>query len=137
MKGVQYCAKKCTDNQADTNLNEILTEVVSRKILSDVQLIQLLSKCDLSIGNIRPFLSSRVEEMQKKIDKNNSIAQKYQLEISKLEADVNTLQKRPLSFQANKCELCKQNLELPADHFFCKHSFHAKCIGDMTHECPR
>ena len=37
-------------------------------------------------------------------------------------------------FQATKCDSCGDNLELPATHFLCRHSFHTKCLN-KPREC--
>ena len=73
----------------------------------------------------------------KVLEKSEKAIKAYQDETARIESEIKELESRPITFQASKCELCKQALELPAFHFLCRHSFHAKCLGDMTQECPR
>ena len=58
---------------------------------------------------------------------------------------ISELKNSPLIFQVSKCNLCSQPLELPSVHFMCKHSYHARCLGENdvrigvenVTECPQ
>lgn len=66
----------------------------------------------------------------------SSIAE-LEAECVEIKSDIRELESEKIVFSAGKCELCRQALDLPTLHFRCKHSFHARCLGDMTQECPR
>jgi vacuolar protein sorting-associated protein 11 len=61
----------------------------------------------------------------------------YKTETDKIQETLAELNGNSISFQSTKCELCRQPLELPTIYFMCKHAYHTKCLGDLTHECPR
>ena len=39
-------------------------------------------------------------------------------------------------FQNTQCSACEEKLDLPAVHFFCKHSYHQRCLSAEVLECP-
>ena len=142
IKGFEFCAAKqvsiaATPKEDDPELAEMLTEISNRKICSEIEIIELMAKCNISLGSVRTFLLKRMEISSEVLSKAEKTIESYQLETARLESDISELEERPLAFQNTKCELCKQVLELPALHFLCKHSYHATCLGDMTSECPR
>eukprot|EP00747_Dinoflagellata_sp_TGD_P022580 gnl/TRDRNA2_/TRDRNA2_129202_c0_seq2.p2 gnl/TRDRNA2_/TRDRNA2_129202_c0~~gnl/TRDRNA2_/TRDRNA2_129202_c0_seq2.p2 ORF type:complete len:120 (+),score=22.90 gnl/TRDRNA2_/TRDRNA2_129202_c0_seq2:187-546(+) len=53
-----------------------------------------------------------------------------------MQQEVASLRTSAQVFQNTKCFVCGDNLEVPAVHFFCQHSFHARCIPPDGH-CPR
>lgn len=137
VKGIEYCAKECKDDKENDNLIEILNEITTRNVISDVQIIQLLSKCGVSLGSVRPYLVEKMKKGKKMLETSNTHILGYEEEIAKIVAEIDDIEQRPISFLSTKCELCKQNLTLPTLHFYCRHSYHSNCLGDMTHECPR
>ena len=61
-----------------------------------------------------------------------------------MKAQVEEMKTSAIVFQASKCSVCSQQLELPTVHYMCKHSYHARCLEErgMTgssgeKECPR
>lgn len=36
-----------------------------------------------------------------------------------------------------KCTACAGILDLPTIHFFCKHSYHQRCLGENEKICPK
>lgn len=59
-----------------------------------------------------------------------------QEETARYRAELQELQTSARVFQSNKCTSCSANLDLPAVHFLCMHSFHLRCMGDSESECP-
>ncbi|KAJ2530694.1 Vacuolar protein sorting-associated protein 11 [Coemansia sp. RSA 1933] len=47
------------------------------------------------------------------------------------------LRSKPIVFQSTKCISCMTPLDLPSIHFLCKHSYHQRCLGDVSDSCPR
>ncbi|KAJ3326476.1 hypothetical protein HDU91_004648 [Kappamyces sp. JEL0680] len=146
VKGFVFCARqKSGDHDEDEELVQILQEISRRNLMSDVEIIDMLAKCELSLGNVRSYLLARMQGTLSAIEKSQKSIATYEKECTQLEHDIKELETRPITFQATKCELCKQSLDLPSIHFLCKHSFHAKyapaangrCLGDMTNECPK
>ena len=137
IKALEFCAKRCEDNEENDDIIDILNQITSREVLTEVQIVQELSKLDVSLGSVRKFILERMEGLSASIESTNKTIATYEQETENIEADIKEIQTRPLTFQATKCELCKKNLELPSLHFLCRHSFHSKCLGDMTDECPR
>jgi hypothetical protein len=138
IKGFVFCSKQSASNvtENDADLLEMLNEISKRKICSDIEIIELLAKCDVRLGSVRSFLLEKLEKSNEFMTKSEKAIESYEQETIQLEKDIRELQDGSITFQNTKCELCKQNLELPVLHFLCKHSFHVKCLGDMSDECP-
>lgn len=50
----------------------------------------------------------------------------YQSETEKKKAEIVELGTKPSVFQAQRCQACGLQLDLPTVHFLCKHSFHQR-----------
>lgn len=65
----------------------------------------------------------------------------YRTETAQKEAEIHELGTKPAVFQAERCNACGMQLDLPTVHFLCKHSFHQRCLdttgidGEEQLEC--
>lgn len=50
----------------------------------------------------------------------------YKVETEKKKAEIEDLGTKPSVFQAQRCQACNLQLDLPTVHFLCKHSFHQR-----------
>lgn len=48
------------------------------------------------------------------------------METEKKKAEIEDLGTKPSVFQAQRCQACGLQLDLPTVHFLCKHSFHQR-----------
>ncbi|KAI8930083.1 hypothetical protein BC831DRAFT_441260 [Entophlyctis helioformis] len=120
------------------NLVKVLDQIEKRKLLSQLQVVQLLSKNSaVTLGMVRDYLIKRIETDVASIDESRQLIASYQEETAKMRQQIQELEQGSLTFQATRCELCRQPLELPTVHFYCKHAYHHRCLGDADKECPR
>lgn len=50
----------------------------------------------------------------------------YKIDTEKKKAEIEDLGTKPSVFQAQRCQACGLQLDLPTVHFLCKHSFHQR-----------
>mmetsp|Transcript_13018 Transcript_13018/g.27523 ORF Transcript_13018/g.27523 Transcript_13018/m.27523 type:complete len:173 (-) Transcript_13018:206-724(-) len=71
------------------------------------------------------------------LEEDRSAIRKYQEETTRMRAEVAELRTSARIFQHSRCTACTAALDLPAVHFMCMHSFHARCLGDQERDCPK
>ncbi|KAJ3050090.1 Vacuolar protein sorting-associated protein 11 [Rhizophlyctis rosea] len=125
-------------DQCPPELLEVLNTIDKRNLLPPLQVVQVLSKnASVTIGMVRGYLTRRLEAERKAIDESEKLIKSYRDETDRMRSQIEELKSSPIVFQATKCELCRQQLELPTVHFMCRHSFHQRCLGESDGECPR
>jgi vacuolar protein sorting-associated protein 11 len=86
----------------------------------------MASNPNVTLGMVKPFLLKVIGEDAKDIKRMNSLIKNYKDEIEANKANILEIQNNQITFQTNKCELCRQDLQLPTINFLCKHSYHSK-----------
>ncbi|MBW0467840.1 hypothetical protein O181_007555 [Austropuccinia psidii MF-1] len=118
----------------DDGLENVLEEIERRKVLSPIEVIEILSKPGsvACIGTIKNYLLRQVIDEQRRIESDQALINSYRKENEKKEKEIKELCEEPQVFQMSKCSNCLGSLDLPAVHFMCKHSFHQRCLGDQN-----
>lgn len=58
----------------------------------------------------------------------------YKAETEKKKIEIEDLGAKPSVFQAQRCQACGLQLDLPTVHFLCKHSFHQRSAPALPPE---
>ncbi|KAJ3043409.1 Vacuolar protein sorting-associated protein 11 [Rhizophlyctis rosea] len=125
-------------DQCPPELLEVLNTIDRRNLLPPLQVVQVLSKnASVTVGMVRDYLTRRIEAERKAMDESEKLIESYREETERMRSQIEELKSSPIVFQATKCELCRQPLELPTVHFMCRHSYHQRCLGESDGECPR
>ena len=74
---------------------------------------------------------------QRATEADRAAAARFDSEAKRMRAEAAALRSGPRVFQNNRCSACSIQLDLPAVHFLCMHSFHQRCLGENERECPR
>lgn len=121
-------------------LGDVLNKIDEDGLMAPLQVVQMLSKNAVAtMGMIKPYLHKTVEDERKEIASNRRRVAGFRSETEQRRAEIADLGAKPAVFQATRCPVCTQMLDLPAVHFLCKHSFHQRCLrgGDgVEGECP-
>lgn len=121
-------------------LSNVLQKIDEDGLMAPLQVVQMLSKNAVAtMGMIKPYLHKTVEDERKEIASNRKRVVGFRSETEQRRAEIADLGAKPAVFQASRCPVCMQMLDLPAVHFLCKHSFHQRCLrgGDGAEgECP-
>ncbi|KAI9217138.1 hypothetical protein BC828DRAFT_391935 [Blastocladiella britannica] len=91
----------------------------------------------ISFGMVREMVRARVDRDRAVAKENADLAQTYRAKTKQMQAEIGKLDTEPVTFQSTQCDACQSVLSMPVAHFFCRHSFHARCLNDNTKQCPR
>lgn len=98
--------------------------------MKPLQVVQALSTNGVAtVGMVKRYLGDTIQKERREIAKNRQMIQQYKGETERKEKAIEELGSRPVQFQAQRCQGCGLQLELPAVHFLCKHSFHQRCLN--------
>lgn len=109
---------------------EALASAESSGAVPPLEALRLLSGNKLiTLGAVRPFLSGLLERQSAAAAEDIAATRRYRDEATAMRAEVAELRGRARIFQNASCASCQGALDLPATHFVCGHSYHARCLG--------
>lgn len=115
-------------------LQKALDHIEKRKILSPIEVIEILSKpgSSASIGTVKTYLLNQVTNQKHQMNSDLDLINSYRKEVDKKRTELHELVEKPKIFNLNnKCASCFTPLDLPVVHFMCQHSYHQRCLGDQ------
>jgi hypothetical protein len=83
------------------------------------------------LGVCREFLLTSISQLHANATDAASNAAALEESAAEKRSAIARLKHQPIKFSATKCAHCRTNLDLPAVHYFCGHSFHLRCV-DMV-----
>jgi hypothetical protein len=117
-------------------VNKVLTAIKEQDVLPPLLVVQILSQNrKIELKTIKDYLSDKLSKEQKKIRDQNTKINELQKDTQKLKTDINELRTSAKIFQLTQCSYCNKQLDLPAVHFMCMHSYHQRCLENE--ECAR
>jgi vacuolar protein sorting-associated protein 11 len=81
----------------------------------------------MTIEIVQKYLEDFLRDESSKISENNKIVKENHAETTKLTDEILYLRTTALIFHNTTCSKCNLQLDLPAIHFMCKHSYHERC----------
>jgi len=124
---------------AEHHLKIILSQIKKRDILPPLMVVQVLSRNEqIQIGLIKDYLKQKLEKHHQTTEKCNNRINTLQNETNRMSKEIHELKTSARIFQKQKCcaDGCGKNLDLPAVHFMCMHSYHQRCLPNEE-ECPK
>lgn len=119
------------DKVSDKDFKFILNKIKDYKLSTPLEIIQILSSTEFTtIGLIKDYLIEIIDSNNQEINNNEKLVELYEKESINNNHELNRLKSKPFIIQNNKCSACNLNLDFPAIHFKCKHSFHQRCLND-------
>jgi hypothetical protein len=116
----------------------LLRTIDEERIMPPLAVVQLLSRNGVaSVGTVKDWLRAKVVETETEIHADRTLVESYRSETAAKEAQIAQLSntRQPEVFQVTQCAACHGQLDLPAIHFMCKHSYHQRCLADADPEC--
>ena len=111
--------------EAGDELDDVLRKIDADGLMAPLQVIQTLSANGVAtMGMIKSYLSATIERERQEIASNRRTIDTFRADTEAKKTELNNLATKPVVFQATRCRICSSQLELPAVHFLCKHSFH-------------
>ncbi|OAC97684.1 hypothetical protein MUCCIDRAFT_154612 [Mucor lusitanicus CBS 277.49] len=119
-------------------LASVMKHIDDKDLLPPIQVVQALSRSNVAtIGLLKEYIGKKIEHERAELKQNEELIESYREETEKRRKEIEELQTSARIFQVQKCSGCEGNLDLPAIHFLCRHSYHQRCIGDNDRECPQ
>eukprot|EP01116_Phalansterium_solitarium_P000785 TRINITY_DN10648_c0_g1_i1.p1 TRINITY_DN10648_c0_g1~~TRINITY_DN10648_c0_g1_i1.p1 ORF type:complete len:1021 (-),score=472.43 TRINITY_DN10648_c0_g1_i1:124-3186(-) len=123
--------------QQATMLKEVLVNIERNNLLPPLLVIQMLSEQPHApLGLVRDYINRKLLHEAQMIHEDKAAIKKFSEETHKMRTEMADVRSSARIFQLNKCSYCSAPLDLPAVHFFCLHSFHQRCLGEIETECP-
>lgn len=98
-------------------------------------MIQILSRYKKTyIGVIKDYLVKKIHQEQTLIQEDMEKIREYQNDTNRMKRELEELRTTGIEFKETTCSLCNGPLEPPTVHFTCRHSYHKKCLINLT-EC--
>ncbi|KAJ1981576.1 Vacuolar protein sorting-associated protein 11 [Dimargaris xerosporica] len=120
------------------NLHQLLDTIERLDLLPPLQVVQILSRHAVApLELVKDYLARRLESEQAQVDRDQRFIAGYREETRVMRQEIDQLTRSAVVFQSTKCSTCQAPLDLPAVHFLCHHSYHQRCLGQATDECPR
>ncbi|KAL7748964.1 Vacuolar protein sorting-associated protein 11 [Sorochytrium milnesiophthora] len=137
-EGLAFLAAHHADPACASVFDAFLAAVQNNAMVSPLQVLQTLAKYPhLTLGHIRSYISGHLRDEKQRIEEDEATAQSYRQETAAMRKEIEELTAKPVMFQVNQCSACGGNLEIPAAHFMCKHSFHLGCLNETEQQCPK
>ncbi|PNH61367.1 hypothetical protein VD0001_g9704 [Verticillium dahliae] len=123
----------------------VLGKIDKDGLMAPLQVIQTLVGSSgggvATMGMIKPYLHETIERERQEIASNRRRIAAFRTETDQKRGELADIGSKPAVFQATRCADCGQQLDLPAVHFLCKHSFHQRCLrgggAEGDSECPQ
>jgi hypothetical protein len=128
--------------EARQEFEYVLDRIKKDRIMAPLQVIQALSVNSVTtIGHVREYLVDVINSENSAIERNNKLTELYREETKAKKDEIRKLMEDPTVVQYRACASCGTDLDLPAVHFGCKHSYHQRClnnsVGDAPLQCPK
>lgn len=120
-----------SQDDCSQDIAEVLEYVERRDILPPVAVIEILStNRDMELRTVRDYVIRMLSREAQKTDVHAHEIKEYTEKKNTIRKEITELQQSATVFQTNKCTHCGQQLDFPAVHFLCRHSYHQRCIND-------
>ncbi len=121
------------------DLLDVLGVIRSRALMSTLEIVQLLSSSShTQVGVVRTFIAESIAATLAATEADTLAIDDYKTSTEETLAEISELTDSGGArvFQMTRCTACAGQLDLPAVHFMCKHSYHQRCLGEEEAECP-
>nr|CCC92498.1 unnamed protein product [Trypanosoma congolense IL3000] len=124
----------CGSESDSGDIGRVLSHIAAQDALSPLSVLTTLSSsnADLQLHTFRDYvlgMMQREEARRESIERRTDARLK---ELQDLHDELDTMQTEAIILQAYNCSHCGAALDLPAVYFACHHSFHRRCLSDVT-----
>lgn len=117
-------------------LKQLLALMDATPVIPPLQVVQVLSQSrELPVSVVKQYLVNQLAADEQRIAEDEDKIKAFKSDTKQMKDEITQLGSRAVVFQATKCDLCNHDLDLPAVHFLCQHSFHLNCISETEREC--
>ncbi|PWV12684.1 hypothetical protein C3747_49g175 [Trypanosoma cruzi] len=117
------------------DLVQVLQYIEEQDLLSPLSVVEILSTNPrLQLCTVREYALRVMRRDEQRTEAFHGLIDTRLKKLRELHGEIDALQTKATVFQAHKCFHCHAALDLPVVHFMCQHSFHQRCLNDIT-EC--
>lgn len=128
-----FTSSKEVLEQVGPEFDYVLNKIREEKLMAPLQVVQALSVNSVAtVGLVKSYLIDIIIKEKTDIENNKKLVESYRKETETKQKEISKLVHDPLVIQYTTCSSCKTNLDLPAVHFGCKHSFHQRCLDSSS-----
>ncbi|TMW62450.1 hypothetical protein Poli38472_005068 [Pythium oligandrum] len=128
--------KGVTTGEEWKELKQLLVLIDTNPVIPPLQVVQVLSQSrELPVAVLKQYIVNQLLNDEKKIEEDEEKIKAFKTDTKQMKEEITQLSSKAVVFQATKCDLCNHDLDLPAVHFMCQHSFHLNCISETEREC--
>ncbi|KAF8433826.1 hypothetical protein BGX38DRAFT_1221944 [Terfezia claveryi] len=123
----------------EEELKNVLKKIDELGLMKPLQVVQTLSvNAVATVGMVKKYLGETIQKERKEIQANRRLIESYKTDTESKRKEIADLASKPVTFQAQRCQACRMQLDMPIVHFLCKHSFHQRCLNQVNgdFECP-
>ncbi|EFC47243.1 vacuolar sorting protein [Naegleria gruberi] len=121
---------------AEKYLTSLLDEIKDNDVIPPLMVVDILCQNGkIKLSTIKQYLQIKLKSEQESIKDQTTTIKELQKETQKLSYEVEELRTSAKIFQLTQCSFCNSQLDLPAVHFMCMHSYHQRCLE--KDECPK
>lgn len=118
-------------------ISEVLGHIEQSDLMPPLMVIEALqANPKICVGTVRNYLKGQFKKLTSTVDGSRAKAKQDRQEIERMQNEILSLRTHAQTFQSTKCHDCQLNLEIPAVHFFCCHSYHLYCMPNDG-RCPK
>jgi hypothetical protein len=131
-----YFARKKTPCEAE--IIQVLDNVDRLHLLPPLIVVQILASSENAkpLTVVKDYIVRTLQREQGTIRTDMKEISRLEQESSSMRNEISALRTSVTTFQEINCHHCGLQLQLPAVHFLCMHSYHQHCIVDNDKECP-
>ena len=131
---LSYFSLKPGDECLD-EISQVLAQIDKESLLPPLLVLKILrQKGCATLGLIKKYIIRRLSDDQEQINAVQLQIRDNTKNTEDMRDEITGLRTGARIFKINKCSQCSQPLDLPAVHFLCMHSYHARCMGEED-EC--
>lgn len=109
--------------------------------ISPLLVLEIIYNCEsLQFSVVKDYMASKMERLQKKIEKNREIVNGLSGDIDDLRKNIKGLRTTAQMFQVKECQECGKKITPPLIQFMCNHAFHDYCVPAsdfLSKDCPK
>jgi len=118
-------------------IREVLKHIEKSDLMPLTMVIETLQQNPrISLDVVKSYLQGQFTKLSESVDSSRGKARQDRQEIERMQKNIMDLRTKAQEFQNRRCSSCDLDLEVPAVHFFCGHSYHAHCISGLDDQCP-
>ena len=120
-----------------------LIKLLENEIFSSLNILEIINEinCDIPLFLIQNFYLKAIEKENDILLNKLTKSKNYDANHQDIDDELYILNYVPVPIKIDKCEQCKQKINMPCIIFKCKHIYHSSCVNENIKDnyvhCPK